>query len=140
MSEATARAELKYYKLTEAEKTEIINALRTGLLREEDIIFAYLHGSFLEQDRFKDVDVAVWAKGEADPLHYAVDISVEVGARLGFSLDIHALNDVPLPIRYRVLAKGKPIFCRDENLRWRLVDETIRQYLDLKLLHSDKQR
>lgn len=37
---------------------------------------------FLEQYGFKDVDVAVWAKGEADPLHYAVDLSVEAGAGL----------------------------------------------------------
>jgi len=138
MSEAESRAKFKYYKLSKPEKAKVIDVLRERLVQEEDIVFAYLYGSFLERGMFKDVDVAVWVRGKIDPIYYAVDFSVKVGAGLGVPIDTHALNDAPLPIKYRVLAKGKPIFCRDEKLRVKLIDETIRQYLDLKLLRSNK--
>jgi len=138
MGEFKVSGEFKYYKLSEAEKVKIMDLLTARLVQEEDIIFAYLHGSFLERERFKDVDVAVWASGEVDPIHYAVDLSVKVGAGLSVPLDTHALNDASLPIKYHVLVKGRPIFCRDDKLRLRLIDETIRQYLDLKLLRSNK--
>lgn len=53
--------------------------MRERLRGEAGIIFAYLHGSFVELNRFRDMDVCVWVKGGEDPFYYAVDLSAKVG-------------------------------------------------------------
>ena len=36
------------------------------------------------------------------------------------------------PFKYHVFTHGKLLFSRDDRLRLRLIDETLRQYLDWK--------
>ncbi|MCD6248375.1 MAG: hypothetical protein J7J17_02880 [Hadesarchaea archaeon] len=128
-----AKLEFKRHELSPSEKLRIVDAVRGRLIGEEGIIFAYLHGSFVELNRFKDVDVGVWVKADEDPFRYAVDLAAKVGGELGLPLDIHVLNDSPLPFKHRVLTEGVLLFSRDEGLRLRLVEETARRYMDLKL-------
>jgi len=129
-----AGLEFKHRELTGPEKERAIDALRERLREEEGIIFAYIHGSFVELNRFRDVDVGVWVKDGEDPFRYAVDLAAKVGVEVGLPLDIHVLNESPLPFKYQVLIKGTLLFSRDEWLRLRLIDEIARQYQDLKLL------
>jgi hypothetical protein len=138
--EGLAGLEFKRHELAGPEKVRIVDALRERLIKEEGIIFAYLHGGFVDLNRFRDVDVGVWVKGDEDPFHYAVDLAAKVGAELGLPLDIHVLNDSPLPFKYRVMAKGKLLFSKDEGLRLKLVEETARRYMDLKLLLTTNRR
>ena len=54
----------RYFRIVDHEKESIIESLKVCLKNRLDVIFAYLHGSFFTEDRFKDIDIAVYL----DPL------------------------------------------------------------------------
>lgn len=124
----------KYRKLTADEKENLLTSLKRELENLDDVVFAYVHGGFVEMEVFRDVDVAVWIKDPQDAFHYEVDVSAMIEARLGAQVDLHVLNEAPLSFRNHVFARGKLLFSRDEEARIRLVDETVRQYADVQAL------
>jgi predicted nucleotidyltransferase len=127
---------LRYRKLTVEEKERLLESLRKELEGVDGIVFAYVHGGFVEMDVFRDVDVAVWIKNPEDALDYEVDFSAKLEADLKTPIDLHALNQAPLSFRHHALTRGKLLFSKDEETRIRLIDETVRQYADLKKLRE----
>lgn len=124
----------KYRKLTTDEKERLLTSLKKELEEFDDVVFAYVHGGFVEMEVFRDIDVAVWIKDPQDAFYYEVDVSAMIEARLGAPVDLHVLNQAPLSFRNHVFAGGKLLFSRDEEARIRLVDETVRQYADVQVL------
>ncbi len=122
--------ELKYYKLNEEERRKLIEDLRAKLEVYEDIVFAYVHGSFL-RGRFRDVDVAIWIRGgKVEAFHYTVEVSSELSKE--FPVDLHVLNEAPVPFQYHVFTKGRLLFSRDERARSEAVDRALKVYLDFR--------
>jgi len=73
---------------------KLVEDLRAKLKVYEDIIFAYVHGSFL-RGKFRDVDVAIWIEGgKTEAFHYTVDVSAELSKE--FPIDLHVLNEAPI--------------------------------------------
>ena len=126
--------EFRYYELTAEEKIKIIDFLRERLGSINEILFAYVHGGFVERNLFRDVDLAVWIRSEEKAFYYTVDFSAKLEVEVGIPIDIHVLNEAPLPFKYHVLTQGKLLFSKDEKLRFRVIDETVRKYIDLKKL------
>jgi len=46
------------------------------------------------------------------------------------------LNEAPITFRHAVFTKGRLLLSRDERTRIEVVDETVRQYMDLRMLRS----
>jgi len=126
----------KYHELRKKEKEFILERLKEKLHSEEEIVFAYVHGGFLERSFFRDIDVAIWIKSIEKAFYYTVDYSAKLELEIGFPVDIHVLNEAPLSFKYHVFTRGKLLFSRDEYLRALVIDATIREYLDFKLLEK----
>jgi hypothetical protein len=125
---------LRYRKLTAEEKERLLESLRKELEGVDGIVFAYVHGGFIEMGIFRDVDVAVWIKNPEDALDYEVDFSAKLEVSLKTPIDLHVLNQAPLSFRHHALTRGKLLFSKDEEMRIGLIEETVRQYADLKKL------
>ena len=126
--------EFKYYQLSMEGRREIMDKLRELLKGEEGVLLAYVHGGFLRREFFRDVDLALWVEDPDRSYYYAVELAVRLQLEVGLPVDVQVLNEAPLPFRYRVLTEGVPILSRDEGLRARLEEVTVRQYLDLRYL------
>ncbi len=50
----------QFPQITVDDKKSIIEVLKVFLENRLDIAFAYLHGSFIAEDRFKDIDLAIY--------------------------------------------------------------------------------
>ncbi|PUA34191.1 MAG: hypothetical protein B9J98_00945 [Candidatus Terraquivivens tikiterensis] len=124
-------SDFKYYELSPEEKARLMRSIGEELGFIDGIVFAYLHGGFLERPFFRDVDIAVWVSDPEKAFEYTVDLSASLETKLGFPVDLHVLNEAPLPFKYHVFARGKLLFSRDEWLRATVVDENMRKYLDL---------
>ena len=122
---------LRYHELPVEERVKLLNLLRERLEPKDDIVFAYVHGGLVERKMFRDVDVAVWIRNPEMSFYYTVDFSARLEVELGHPVDLHVLNEAPLPFKYRVFTRGKLLFSRDEGLRAAVVDKTIREYIDL---------
>lgn len=128
------KLEFKCHELSDERKLELLGRVRMRLEAVGEVLFAYVHGSFIERSSFRDLDVAVWIRNPEEAFHYTVDFSAELGVEVGVPVDVQVLNEAPLPFRHYIFTRGKLLFCRDEDLRLRLADEVLRQYADLKLL------
>ncbi|MFZ8792471.1 MAG: type VII toxin-antitoxin system MntA family adenylyltransferase antitoxin [Acidilobaceae archaeon] len=130
----SADAELRYFRVGESEREAIVCRLRELLERVEGVSFAYIYGGVVKRDKFRDVDIAIWVEDPSRAHEYEVDLAVELSLTLGIPVDVHVLNEAPLPFKYSVFSEGRLLFSRDEEKRVEVVDETIREYIDVLML------
>lgn len=124
--------EFKYFDLPTEDRNKLTDLLKRKLEEESGILLAYLHGGFLKGRHFRDIDIAFWIKDEDRAWYYAVNLSAELEIEIGIPVDIQVMNNAQLPLRHEVLTNGKLIISRDDGLKTRLLDETLRLYIDLQ--------
>ncbi|HKN85431.1 MAG TPA: nucleotidyltransferase domain-containing protein [Nitrospiraceae bacterium] len=120
------------YSANDEERRCIVNRLATAFAHEPNIAFAYLYGSFVEADAFHDVDIGVYVSRHdpgQDPL-YVLDLIQPLAGLVPFPIDVRILNDAPVSFLYHVL-KGRPIHIQDDEVLTNLMEQTVRQYLDM---------
>ena len=82
-----------------------MRAIKDRLLQEPDILFAYLHGSFLTGESFRDIDVGILT-GVAKDLSFESDLSFELSTALGYEIDVRVMNDAPVAFQMAALRNG----------------------------------
>lgn len=121
------------HQLSKKKKTGIKNSLNLILAKREEVVFAYLYGSFLSANWFRDIDTAVFVEekrvSRKEALNYEIALSLELEKELRLPVDVKLLNYAPLSFRYEV-TKGEVIFSRDEDARFSFFEETWHRYLD----------
>mgnify|MGYP000133979725 CR=1 FL=1 len=116
------------------DKDKLFQELRNRLAREKNIVFAYLHGSFLDKKDFNDIDIAVFLDPKTvipKPVDFEIALSLKLEKSLNVSVDVKILNFAPLSFRYHVTT-GMAIFSRDEALREDFLCRTWSDYFDFK--------
>ncbi len=116
-------------------KTEILSGLRDYLEPRNEIIFAYIHGSFVEDPSYRDIDIALYLEESIVPEEEQLDYCLELAARAEMHtgimpLDIKPLNHATWGFRYYA-TKGMLLFSKDEDLRTEFLEETWKRYFDL---------
>ena len=104
------------HNITDVKKEKIKEKITYLLKRRKEIVFAYIHGSFLEGD-FRDVDIAVYLKGEENSLPYELSMERTIEDAIGFPADVRVLNHAPLSFRFNVIKNGSLLFSRNERIR-----------------------
>lgn len=107
-----------------------------------EIAAVYLYGSSLAGriSRLSDIDLALVLPDEPDDPLFAERIAARVGEELGgdIEIDAHVAADLPLPVRGRVVTRGRLIYERDPSCRVEFETATRRLYFDfLPLLERD---
>ena len=118
------------FKLSGKEKEKIKKNLTEIIQNKEEVIFAYLHGSFLING-FNDIDLAFFVSGIEDILDYEISSSLEIEKQIHFPIDVKVLNNAPLGFKYEI-TKGELLFSRDEEIRTDFIEKAWHQYLDFK--------
>ena len=123
----------KTFILNREEREELIKRLEKGLRDREEIAFAYLYGSFAEDLSFHDIDVGIYLSGieQEESTSYGLALSQILGNEVKLPVDVRVLNFAPVLFVYHVI-RGILIFDRNEELRVRVMGETVQRYLDLK--------
>ena len=129
----------KHY-LTERVKLDIINRIRNQLKVDQRVVFAFIHGSFIEADiGFSDIDVAIFIDNERftdDILDLCLTISAELTLLVHKRVDVHCLNTSSAGFRYEV-TKGDLLFAKNEDLCFDFIERTWLEYFDLKHFYED---
>lgn len=121
----------RLYRADGAERSRVRRAVTDALETEPDVVFAYLHGSFLTGGGFHDVDVAVRLRAAADRrLRLALDLAVRLTREAGFPVDVRVLDDASVAFRFHVFRTGRLLLGRDPELLADSMERTTREYLD----------
>lgn len=109
--------------------------LRSELESYQEILFAYLHGSFLDEGLpYQDVDVAIYLDPTRvtyqDLFEYEMTLSVDLTLDLRVPVDIHVLNEAPLGFQHNVLYRGELLFSRDDECLTNLIEKVGLAYME----------
>ncbi|NPV29750.1 MAG: nucleotidyltransferase domain-containing protein [Firmicutes bacterium] len=110
-----------------ARKKEVILAKIKNLLEAQpEISFAYAHGSFLEQETFGDIDLAIYLSPvpAGSGTYYELALESALEELIHYPVDLRILNEAPLSFKYSVLRNGTRILEKDEDLRVAFQEQT----------------
>ena len=117
-----------------ASKEVILQKVKTLVYEHEEIIFAYLFGSFTEKEDYRDIDLAIYLD-ETHPrvsnLFYDIELSREIEEIVKIPVDIIILNYAPDRLVYRA-SKGLLLKDKDEELRSDFLLFRWKRYLDFQ--------
>ena len=111
------------------DREALIEILTKTLSAFDDVIFAYLYGSFArgEHHKFSDVDVAIYLKRPSGEIYLDILGATEID---GAEIDLKVLNNAPPIFRYRVIKEGILLLCRDEELHENFIFHTLIEALE----------
>jgi predicted nucleotidyltransferase len=120
----------------EKNKKELIKKLTSILLKEKNIVFAYIFGSFCEEEKnFKDIDIGIYIKDKfikkIDIVEFEIYLSLKLEKIISFSIDIKIINYAPLGFKYQV-TKGILLFSKNEGEREEFICKTRLEYYDFQ--------
>ncbi|MDD1701829.1 MAG: nucleotidyltransferase domain-containing protein [Methanoregula sp.] len=123
------------------DKSAIICKMRDVLSGLPSLRVAYVFGSFLSRDDFRDIDIALLAEDYQDKesfLKYTAEAGDRLEEALGFRLecDIKILNDLPVWLKFEIIRTGLPVYVKDENDRIEFETNVTVEYQDLKSMYD----
>jgi len=92
-------------------------------------VFAYLHGSFLTEESFRDIDVGLLT-GVPKDLSFESDLSYELSAALGYKVDVRVINHAPVAFQAAALRNGRLLLTRNDDARTDFIENVGRRYRD----------
>ena len=97
----------------------------------DDIIAAYVFGSFADGGPFSDMDLAILTMNErASLLVFEVDLEVDLERITGFPVDVRILNGAPLSFCQHVIRTGEVLVDSAPNLRADFEGRVLKKYFD----------
>jgi len=106
---------------------------------------AYIFGSFLEREDFRDIDIALLLSENLSSyralklaLHIGSDL--DLGIKAGCDFDVRILNNAHPEFQYEVVKNGRSVFSRNKQEQYDFEAEVISTYLDLKEMYDSYDR
>ena len=122
----------RLYRAGAGERSRVARALAAALEAQPDVEWAWLHGSFLADSAFHDVDVGVHLTASAcDRGRRAIDLALRLDRVAGFPVDVRALNDAPASFLFHVFREGRLLLSRHDEALAERMERTVREYLDM---------
>ncbi len=128
--------DFKLYTFTPNEKQKIISVIKATLEKKEEITFAYIFGSFVDEDAefFRDIDIGVYLSDECfakrHSLDYSINLELEMERALkDYPVNAVVLNDAPLPLAFCV-TQGVLLVSKNEEFWMDFVTKTWSLYHD----------
>jgi uncharacterized protein len=119
------------YSLEHRHKEEILDEIVLILNKRDEIVLAYVFGSFIDPDIFSDIDIGVLTVGNIkSPLKYEFELEIEIEDRIGYPIDVRILNNAPLSFCQNVIRHGRIILEKDANLTAEFMGQTLKKYFD----------
>ncbi len=106
--------------------------LRAMLEGRTEILFAYVFGSFVEESKFRDLDIGVFVSDSAlvaDGLNYSLRLSGDLENKTGYAVDVILMNTAPDHLIHSI-SKGVVLVNRDETCREEFIAAAWSRYMD----------
>lgn len=125
------------------DKLETRKIITDFLKQREEVIFAYIFGSFVRNDRYHDVDVAICLDRNFDrkdlsrfPYGYESLLIGRLTGLVGKNIDLVVMNDAEILMQQRVVNKGVLLFSRDDRFRVQYENNVRRLFIDSEHLRN----
>ena len=125
-------------QMTRTEKGRLTETVSGLLAEKEYILFAYLFGSFVTAESFRDIDVAVYVRDKPEKsVVLELEIEKELENALRMPADVRIINHAPLSFIYNVLKNKILAVDRDKAFRADFEGLIFKEYFDLSYLRKE---
>ncbi len=126
-------------RLSAKEKEVLAEKISDILKAKEYILFAYIFGSFVSEDGFKDIDIGVFISGveSKSPLKLELKLEGEIEDAIHIPVDIRIINNAPSSFIYNVLKGGIVIVDNNKSLRSDFEGLVYKKYFDFQHLRNE---
>jgi predicted nucleotidyltransferase len=114
---------IQTYIVLPEDKEALISLIKHELLAHDEILFAYIYGSFVDHEMpfFRDIDIGIYIDERVVPsnkfMDYSINLSIELESALKkYPVDAVILNNAPLSLAFRI-TQGQLLFMKDED-KW----------------------
>jgi hypothetical protein len=118
----------KENKIDEKRREQIIRRIKDYFLDKNDVVFAYLHGSFIESRIFRDIDIAIFVRKSMRDIELESDLSYELTDKTGYPVEVRIINNASIAFQMAVLRKGRLLISKANNVRTDFIENTSRRY------------
>lgn len=129
-----ARGHIIRHMLTEKQRSDVTGKITAVLAEKPEVVFAFLHGSFLDGPFFRDIDLGIYVEGvdRADFWDYEAALAQEIEGMLRgrFLIEPKVINHAPLSFCYHVI-RGKLLLVRDNDVLEEFMVRVARGYLEM---------
>ena len=121
-------------KLSDMDKQNLINKISRIFCTKKDIVFAYIFGSFISKDEFKDIDIGVYIDNieTATILNYEMKLELESEDIIGIPVDIRIINNAPISFVYNILKDKIVMIDNNIDLRSDFEGLVYKKYFDFQ--------
>lgn len=118
-------------------REQVITAVKNVVEEDQRLVFAYIYGSFVRGEAFRDVDVGVYLRDSAEnPFGVSFDVKERISRSLRSSgidaeadlFDVKILNGAPFTFLKRVFVEGILLLDRDPDRRTDLIEYVSVKY------------
>lgn len=120
------------------DKNKIKKKIYDYLISLDEISFAYLFGSFVEKEKYRIIDIAVYLKDDfnyKDFTKYPFGYQSAILGKLSLELktdkiDLVILNEADILLFQKIITSGELLFERDKSLRVHVTNSIRKEYID----------
>ncbi|RLF03663.1 MAG: sugar transporter [Thermoprotei archaeon] len=123
-------------RMPQEKRDKLLEAISRRLEERGELLLAVVHGSFIESEVFRDLDVAVYTGGAVAPdqwFVYADELEEYLVKLAGFAVDVQVLDYAPPSFRAAVLSSGIVLLERVPGLRAMLLAHALEELQAFRL-------
>ncbi|MBS3994480.1 MAG: nucleotidyltransferase domain-containing protein [Alkaliphilus sp.] len=114
----------------------LFNRLCDYLGKNNNIVFAYVFGSFVNYDKFNDIDLGIFlADSRIDTLEY-LNFKRELMDITSLEVDIVILNKANALIKREIFKDGVRLFSRNRELESDFIVHSLFEYEDMRKYYA----
>jgi predicted nucleotidyltransferase len=117
------------HSISESQKREIFKQLKAFLENDKKIVFAYLFGSFIEYNIFRDIDIGIYITEIENEIEIEMELKRKLSDKIGYAVDISVINNAPPDVKLKILS-GKLLLCKDRELMTDFIEEAGKHYIE----------
>ncbi|MEI7987794.1 MAG: nucleotidyltransferase domain-containing protein [Chloroflexota bacterium] len=118
------------YLTTMDEKEALVQKLIRLMSETDGILFAYLHGSFLDEVRYHDIDIALFFRPlPMNVFETTMSLSAAWTLAIHKTVDVQAINTASLGFQHYAL-KGRLLYCRDDTQLTDFIEQVSADYME----------
>ena len=119
------------HSLEPIQKKNIMKDIVSALTKHDEIVLAYVFGSFVQSDKFSDIDLGILIKEKLDtPMDMELNLEIALEDIVHYPVDVRILNHAPISFCQNVIRHGRVVLERDANLRANFTGNILKQYFD----------
>lgn len=119
-------------------KKNIRPAIREYLMQQEEVVFAWLFGSFVNNKTWRDIDVAIYTRNKPELIRLGT-MQTELSGLTGHEVDLIHLNNLAKKnpaFAYEIVTRGELLFSDDPQLHRQYKQNVLLYYFDTAYLRE----